>query len=272
MIADRPDSAYEICTKYAPSCSGGQSASINGNSNGASRSSSSYSSSSQTGSSSSQSASSRSEAALEQRSMVNGRHVSPPRNTESPAVLASRNQIDRTTSIDRNAFRNLGIDSAAASGSLNIGAAPMSRDNSGESDGLGASFNGEDDYYDSINSGDENESLNNRSSVARTSSPIAPVYNPEPGIDMGEPEENCEPGITCVDKPPTTSNTTTFSTIVNGVKIKSLPGPRGINSLISSRHKVSDLFPRRCNFKKRTETLTSGPNSCFNNLKRFFLI
>lgn len=115
----------------------------------------------------------------------------------------------------------------------------MSHHDSGESDGLGGiGLNGEEDYYDSITSGDEFESRLNRT---RPLSP-EPAYNPEPGIHDIEPPFNPEPGIhydeneevdhssrvaPLAPETETTSNSTTFSTIVNGVKIKSLPGPRG---------------------------------------------
>lgn len=106
----------------------------------------------------------------------------------------------------------------------------MSRDSSGENDeGAGLGFNTEDEYYDSLNPPDRthSESFTERT---RTDSEdyLPPVYNPEPGIDASVYERNF--GSDANDTG-STSNATTFSTIINGVKIKSLPGPRGTQGL-----------------------------------------
>lgn len=108
---------------------------------------------------------------------------------------------------------------------------------SGESD-VGIALNGEEDYYDSLSSRDDNELLNsesNRTGPLNTD----PAYNPEPGIHYNEPLFNPEPSIHNQNNDQNanvdslgggTSSNSTYSTIVNGVKIKSLPGPRGIYS------------------------------------------
>jgi hypothetical protein len=111
----------------------------------------------------------------------------------------------------------------------------MSRDNSGEDGlGLGLGFNGEDDYYDSLTSDDEgngNQPIRNR-----TFTPVEPVFNPEPGIDdkwnaAASPTLNQEETGEHENHSPAASNEANFTTIINGVKIKSLPGPRGASGL-----------------------------------------
>lgn len=226
MIADRPDAAYEVCTKYAPNCPGGQSTSA--------RSSSSSSSSS-----GSRGSLSRSSSTMFQREESSGRQASSSRNAGSSQSAAGSNHgafsndlgLDAsaaTRNLNRNGNRN-SFDAIAnlelPSQALNGASASVSRDNSGESDGMGISLNGEDDYYDSLNSGDENEMSNARPN--RTRPLIEPVYNPEPGIHDIIPEGEFDEANPENENASDSSEATTFSTIVNGVKIKSLPGPRG---------------------------------------------
>lgn len=106
----------------------------------------------------------------------------------------------------------------------------MSRDSSGENeDGIGSGFNSEDEYYDSLNPPDRSqaESFTERTR-AESENNLPPLYNPEPGIDASVYERNFGSASNDSDG---TSEATTFSTIVNGVKIKSLPGPRGTQGL-----------------------------------------
>lgn len=213
MIADRPDAAYEVCVKFAPNCEGGQSNTVTSSVNGAVRTSSSFTSSSSSGSSNLSSAN-RNEANVNQRSNSSGRATSHGRASDQSS--SSSNLNERTSSVNRNSLRNLGIGSSG-SGSAQFDV-NMARD-SGESDGLGG-FNNEDEYYDSLNSEDENDpnSHNNRTVVSSQFEPT------EPGIIYPVIDRNFEE--TFEENRPV-SNTTTFSTVVNGVKIKSLPGPRG---------------------------------------------
>lgn len=239
MIADRPDAAYEVCTKYAPNCPGGQSTS-------ASSLSGSRGSASSSSGGSSRGSLSRSPSTMFQREESSGRQTSSSRNAGSSHNAASSNQ--GSFSSNQGAFSNgLGLDASAASRNLNRNgnrnsfdaisnlelpsqalngaSASVSRDNSGESDGMGISLNGEDDYYDSLNSADENEMSSARPN--RTRPLIEPVYNPEPGIHDLIPEGEFDEANVVNEN--ASSEATTFSTIVNGVKIKSLPGPRGKN-------------------------------------------
>lgn len=206
MIADRPDSAYEICSRYAPNCSGGRSLPIE-----AMRLAASSQREARNQSTSS--------AAIEQKSLPKSRSSSSRRLNDPPASSANGYNAIRS-------FRN-----EAANGRGNSDANLISRDDSGESDGLGGvgvGFNSEDDYYDSLNSGDENELPVSRPIPSTTSKPFVEVYNPEPGIDDNVFNGSQDPGSYENERAAApVSNATTFSTIVNGVKIKSLPGPRG---------------------------------------------
>lgn len=236
MIADRPDSAYEVCSRFAPDCTGQPAHSV------LKTERQSPSPSNKKG------------------KKTSGRNVASS-DQASKSNTRKRNQNDRSHSI-----RNL--DLLSSSLKFNSDAALVSRDNSAESDGLGGvGFHGEEDYYDSLNSGDENEPSTPRPNGTRSTKPpepginYEPVYNPEPGINS-EPLYNPEPGINyeTVNNPEpginnepvfipesempesdsessykdsssegsSVSNTSVFSTVVNGVKIKSLPGPRGI--------------------------------------------
>lgn len=205
FITDKPDSAYEVCNKFAPNCINPQTSS---------RRSESKTTSSKT-SSSKKSSKSRSK-----------------KSQKRPSSDQASSQNDRYF-VERTSLRNFGASSVTESGVLS--------QYSGESDGLGIGINGEDDYYDSMNSADENEMLNTRTNRTRPLTPdlvynpepgiheIEPPYNPEPGIHDMEPPFNPEPGIHYpdIDHDSSAFETTTFSTVVNGVKIKSLPGPRG---------------------------------------------
>lgn len=146
---------------------------------------------------------------------------------------SSRSSNERRSSADRDFIRNIGFSSSGLGASGSAAEAPIiSHSDSGESDGLGAGFNGEDEYYDTLSSGDENEMANGRHNRTRTSqpssTPFTPVYNPEPGIfePVVDREESYD-RVSENENAEASSNTSTFSTIVNGVKIKSLPGPRG---------------------------------------------
>lgn len=221
MIADRPDSAYEVCTKFAPNCSGSQTFSvIDESDNGSSRSISS----SQRGENSV------SRSNLEQNSSANGNING--RGLDTAASSSTVNERNRP--LELNSVRNFGITASksAVSGNLNMNgdASLMSRDNSAESDGLGLGFNGEDEYYDSLNSGDENEissSQFNRTRISTPDVPVVPIYNPEPGLNINDYDDDFDGRNTENENTSKTFNTSTFSTVVNGVKIKSLPGPRG---------------------------------------------
>ena len=268
MIADRPDPAYEICTKFAPDCSPGQES----QSSVTSIRESTRSSSSNVSRKKSRKSNSRNAVSADQASELNGR---------------SLNQNDRSSSI-----RNLGLLSSGLTSSnmlkLNADATLVSRDNSAESDGLGeGGLHGEEDYYDSLNSADENEQLNSRPNSTRTAINVEPVYNPEPGINYEpvynpepginydpvynpepginyEPVYNPEPGIDENDSDTNTyesendsasgfSNASVFSTVVNGVKIKSLPGPRGNYFYMSSmiNNEMFSLLNRHSRYKRR---------------------
>lgn len=215
MITDRPDSAYDICTKYAPNCSGQESQLTDGGTSGSTRT---FSSSSVQGE---RSSSARNGASSDQGTLSN--HFSGSR--------GNLNLNEQSGSESRSSARNIGLSSvglsSASSISLNTESTLMSQDISGESDGLGAGFNGEDDYYDSLNSGDENETTNSRHNRTRTVPPIEPVYYPEPGQNEREVGENAGGESSENENAPVTTNTSVFTTIVNGVKMKSLPGPRG---------------------------------------------
>lgn len=218
MITDRPDSAYETCTKYAPNCVNPQRV--------AAKPKESSSKTSKSTSSSKKEKSSKSRTKItKQRASSDQAAGSSYRGFDS--LSASRN--DRNF-VERTSLRNFAASAFTESS--------ISHDSDIDSDGLGIGLggNGEDDYYDSLNSGDDIELTNSRPNRTRPLSP-EPVYNPEPGIHDIEPL-NREPGIYYPDfdqspnipevEAPETSNSTSFSTIVNGVKIKTLPGPRGI--------------------------------------------
>lgn len=216
MIADRPDAAYEICTKYAPNCSGGQA---------------------EIGSSTThqeESSSKQSRSQSEQKTSSKGKSNSKKKSSKSNSTEQPRTSSNKRRSSVAESLQNLEF-STRASNLLNLhaDAALVSRDNSAESDGLGAAFNVEEDYYDSLNSGDETEATNSQFNKTRTPIFIEPIDNPEPGIHYIEPVYNPEPGIddnfdNGFIESDNVSNTTQFSAIVNGVKIKSLPGPRGM--------------------------------------------
>lgn len=233
MVADRPDAAYETCTKYAPNCAGGSSAQSSGSasstSSGSIRRTSSRNSLDRSSSSSSinrsassgsisRSSSSRNVASSRQAA-VNGRSTV---NATAPPRTATERSYD---------LRNIEISSLGSGSGSNIAAThQMSRDSSGENeDGIGLGFNSEDEYYDSLNPPDRShsESFTERTR-AESENNLPPLYNPEPGIDASVYERNFGSAANESDG---TSEATTFSTIINGVKIKSLPGPRGTQGL-----------------------------------------
>lgn len=201
MIADRPDSAYDVCSKFAPNCLDESSQIVDGRRSGTSRTSSSTvqgerSFSSRNGASSNQ---------------------GPPSD--------SRINLNLDEQLSRSSARNIGLSSVGLSSensiNLNTESTLISQDISGESDGLGAGFNGEDDYYDSLNSVNDNDlgNANARSNKTRTVTQLEPTYNPEPGLADNELDDS---EIATVS-----TNNSVFTTIVNGVRMKSLPGPRG---------------------------------------------
>lgn len=224
MIADRPDAAYEICTKYAPSCSGAQ-MHVNGNS-----------------------------WTIRSSTTNNSNKEDIPRasvNVEKKALVNRGNTQAKDLSSSLGAFGASSSSSSSSYGFHSDGAA-MSRDNSGESDGLGLGLHGEEDYYDSLSSGDENES-----NQTVTSLPPEPVYNPEPGIDDYDSNKNVNEEVIDTEQVASSSNTSSFSTVVNGVKIKSLPGPRGIKG---DKGDKGDMGPKGDSgregkfFKKKTKS------------------
>jgi collagen type V/XI/XXIV/XXVII, alpha len=273
MIADRPDAAYEICSKYAPGCSGDSSSS---SSRVEQSSSSSLSNGSENDSRIREEENRRREEENRRRIEESRRRDEENRRREEEARRSEdenrrRNEESRrveenrraneeklrqqneanenrrggasngsrtqTNSADRSSILNAGLSST------NINNDARARDDSGESEGLGlglglGNFNGEDDYYDSLTSGDENENFN-RPNRNRTSPPVVPVFNPQPETDDEERdfdlstnanrEDSNGDGFSPNENVPSSSlpNTANFTTIVNGVKIKSLPGPRG---------------------------------------------
>lgn len=211
LIADRPDSAYEVCKTYAPNCINPQLVS---------KQSENKIKTSKSSSSSKREKSSKS------------RTVTSKKRASSDQAIGSNYRDRNTADISWNDRRFVESTSHRSFGESSVRESTIQSHDSGESDGLGIALNGEDDYYDSLTSGDERESTNSRSNKTRPLSP-EPSYNPEPGIHDVEPPFNPEPGIHYPDididqdAGGETSPNTTFSTIVNGVKIKSLPGPRG---------------------------------------------
>lgn len=214
MIADRPDSAYDVCTKFAPNCYGQESSSALGAGSSATTRTSSSTIQSERGSRL------RNEASSDQGSI-------------SSTFSGSRTNLDRGEQYgDRNSARNIGFSSVGLSSASSISLnteSTLSQDISGESDGLGAGYNGEDEYYDSINSGDENDSTNSgaRLNRTRTATQIEPVYNYEPGLNENRQNENAGGATSESGNSAVSTNTSVFTTVINGVRMKSLPGPRG---------------------------------------------
>lgn len=282
MIADRPDAAYEICTKYAPDCSGGAGSSsrvVEGSTRTSgsrieidsrardeeNRRQEEENRRRQEETRRQQEENRRREEESRRRNEENARRLEESRklNEEklrqqneanlqqrggASSVSTARNQSGRTNSRDRSTIRNIGISSSNVNSDTEV----MSRDISSESDslgiGLGLGFNGEDDYYDSLASGDENESIN-RPNKNRTSRPNTPVYNPDSGFDNRERgyetsdmenEEVNRNGLSSENSSLSTS-TSNFTTIINGVKIKSLPGPRGTSGLKGQKGEQGDM-------------------------------
>jgi hypothetical protein len=136
-VTDAPDSAYDLCSKYAPDCGSYipylSSYSVRGqydSSRDSSRSESRHESSSGSKSESSSSGKSRSK---------DSRKKSSSKNKTKSSIKKSKKAADINT---RN-FQTLRSDNEGY----------VMRDNSDDLENLG--FNGEDDYYDSLNSGNE---------------------------------------------------------------------------------------------------------------------
>lgn len=164
LLTDRPDSAYEICTKFSPNC--GDSRILTSVQNEISN-------------------------ILEDSIIIK---TNPP--------VERQNTSETNDQPALGSPRNLGVSSAIVN-NLRI-------DNNYDDNDEG--FNSEDEYYDSIG-------LQNYTTTTTVYSPPKSEYEyvTEPGIHYPQhttPES-------AVDE------TTPFSTFVNGVKIKSLPGPRG---------------------------------------------
>lgn len=164
LVSDRPDSAYEICTRFAPGCNDGSGVFTT----------------------------------LNTATTIKPEEI---RLKPNPPVQ----EQNSTSEVSNGLLKSLGPVSSAVVNNLRI-------DNNYDETDDG--FNTEDEYYDSIG-----QNGNGRNFTTTTYSP--------PRID----EYVTEPGIYYPRPSPTTpewiEETTTFSTVVNGVKIKSLPGPRG---------------------------------------------
>lgn len=240
MIADRPDSAYELCTAFVPNCPGDGSSytssshtytDASGTVHHTSSSSSSSSSfnggegsqgdaqrpanweredseaARQSGNSYIRSSSSRSEA----ENIGGSRSESSSRGSSSSSSGGSRSSSGGSESGNsRSASRDMGL-----SGSIGLsgpsGQTSMNRDVqdvSAEADGL----NSEDDYYDTLNSEDDQEqSIKKNKTVTFTKIPVGKT---DPGFDSaglngGRPEAEGPPNGASMNK---TTTTTTSST------------------------------------------------------------
>jgi len=229
MIADKPDAAYELCTKYAPNCAGSSQSSSR-------QSSSSSFSSSNRGSSSGSSQGSSSGSSQGSISGSSGSSGSSQGSSSGSRASSSRNASSRSS----------GRNSGGAQGSRRVvtssfhadSAAGGSHDNSAEMDGLDLGFHSEDDYYDSLNSESENGAFEIppngndngiRNQVQPTQRPPNPEYDLAAINEDGRVGEHDEDEVTEINESAATVNVSfpSFSTVVNGVKLKSLPGPRG---------------------------------------------
>lgn len=173
LVSDRPDSAYDVCTKFAPNCDDGSGFTT-----------------------------------------INTANVRPEeiRINPNPPPVQRQNETSNTSSQDLLKSLGSGVSSVVVN-NLRIDSNYEETD-----DG----FNTEDEYYDSLGNG------NGRNYTT------TPYYVPRI-------EDVTEPGI-FYPRPTTAKEeeTTTFAAIVNGVKIKSLPGPRG------SEGQKGDKGERQC--------------------------
>lgn len=146
MVTDVPDSAYELCTKYAPNCDDTSFASVQQTikSNESSQSSSL------------------------KKSKEKTKSKSNKKNKKSPSK-SSNSEITKNLKQNRRQI--------------------VSRDSSVELDGGGFGFNGEDEYYDSLNSGNEEGVFG-----PLTERPVL-AFNPVEPTFENEFEEHPEPGI-----------------------------------------------------------------------------
>lgn len=148
MVTDVPDSAYELCTKYAPNCDDTSSASF---------------STHQTGKLNESTQSSKLKKSKD----------------KSKSNVSKKNKKSSSKSSNSEITRNLKQNRRQI----------VSRDSSVELEGGGFGFNGEDDYYDSLNSGNEEGVFG-----PLTERPVLPFNPVEPTLE-NEFEEHPEPGI-----------------------------------------------------------------------------
>lgn len=192
FVADRPDISYDICTRFAPNCNNGV-YTLNSYDNSVYSSTATESSRSSSSSYSSSSSNS------------NQSQGSSSSSFSSSSASSSNNR--------QNGSRLRNLESGA----------PY-RDNYED---IEEGFNSEDEYYDSIptiNGRRQNGSSQFVPSSSTYSPPIQSVdFVTEPGIFYEPPQIDSTNSAEEEDN----SSNATFSTIVNGVKIKSLPGPRG---------------------------------------------
>lgn len=150
MVTDAPDSAYELCTKYAPNC------------DDSSSTSSTFTINQQTKKSESSQTS--------KKSKNKSKSGKKNKKSSSSAASSSNSEITRNLKPNRRQI--------------------VSQDNSVELESAGFGFNGEDDYYDSLNSGNED-------AVFGTERPILPFNPVEPNFENEFDESlNQEPGLT----------------------------------------------------------------------------
>lgn len=180
FVADRPDIAYDICTKYAPNCNGGSYRVIN------------------------------------EQSVYSSSATETPRSSSSSQSNSRSSSSSSSSSIGRQ-------NSSSGNSRSNLRNLENGRDQYEDTD---EGFNSEDEYYDSFTTVNSVQRRNNSSQFVTSSTYAPPIetvdYVTEPGIDY-EPSQT--DSYNSVEEE--SFSTTTFSTIVNGVKIKSLPGPRG---------------------------------------------
>lgn len=144
MIADKPDAAYEICTKYAPNCASDQTYFTQSFEANASRISEGDSSSSRSASTIN----------IQDSSAQNSRQSSGNENLQrsQKLILNSFGNGERSTVDGILAEHGVGLESVSRSSPANFEVRNEAAigENSAESDGLG--FNSEDEYYDDLNS------------------------------------------------------------------------------------------------------------------------
>ncbi len=208
MVTDVPDSAYELCSKYAPNCDDTSSA-ITSNKN-------------------SQSSSKKSKDKSKSKSSKKSRKNASSSDLSSSFANA---QLERNLRISRQGF-------------------PV-QESSVELENAGFGFNGEDDYYDSLNSGNEEGVFGPLNPAENPVPPYNPQFEnnyPESSIPSYNPQYDNNNYNESYQENQNASNenvrfffcifenlfhyklidqNSSFTTIVNGVKMKSLPGPRG---------------------------------------------